>query len=126
MYLLTHSPRWVAIRTSSHDQVEADGWGEAINKQVVRWLQNPYEVKLTKPRPLAQARTQPRAEERLPALEAPAKQGSEPEAGLQVNEEPSWLARTWRDHAATLLITILGTVLATLIGYWLFRIFWNR
>lgn len=25
---------------------------------------------------------------------------------------PSWLARTWRDHAATLVITVVGTVIA--------------
>jgi len=25
---------------------------------------------------------------------------------------PSWLARTWRDHAATLVVTVVGTVLA--------------
>lgn len=35
-----------------------------------------------------------------------------PSSPAAASAAPSWLARTWRDHAATLVITVVGTVIA--------------
>lgn len=54
----------------------------------------------------------PSAHPVTPAGEVPAPIAPSPSSDAAERPERSWLARTWRDHAATLVITVVGTVLA--------------
>jgi hypothetical protein len=103
----------LVVETRSPSRVEAVGWADTILKRLDRWLAAPVKI------------------DPLPARPAPAQvamSGKGEVSGAARNEQMTaappeksqgWLARTWRDHTAVLLITVLGTVLAGLILVWL-------
>jgi hypothetical protein len=77
----------VYVQVESTSVVEANGWGETINWRIADWLENPWEVELANPK----------------AVAAP------PE------KSQSWLARTWRDHTAYFVSTVIAGVIAGLL-----------
>lgn len=100
------NPHNLLLNTSSPVLGEPRGWGATLEERIRQFLGDPKSQ--------AAARGPQRVTVGLPTV-ATAERASVQPVASQAPEEAGWLKRTWRDHAALFVVTVLATVAAAII-----------
>ncbi|WP_336633325.1 MULTISPECIES: hypothetical protein [unclassified Microbacterium] len=111
-------PDRVRIEIESTNKIQMDGVHTQIRNEAEHFQQHselaPKVVQITQAGvvPPARATTPPDAP-------TPTTAHTIPSASVAHSTPPSWLSRTWRDHTAMFVVTVVGGLVVAALGTWL-------